>query len=156
MSSQLKVKTTRKAFLINYFAMFLVLFYLYLLNFQIKIDPTLNLLLAPLSLLLISHPEWLIFYYTYIIDRDRVIEETGFLSKKRLTVPVTSIGHVYMKKPFLGRILNYGDVDVVAFGEFKMKMTGINNPDVVVGRVEEMMKKVGHSEDVKHQKRFNN
>ena len=151
MTQPVKIKSSRKAFLIYYFAMFLILYYIYLFNLQFKMDIIFNLLLVSLSFLMISHPEWLIFYYTYVIDKDRIIEETGFLSKKRMTIPITSIGHVSMKKSILGRILNYGDIEIFAFGEFAIKIRGIDRTDMVAHKLEEMMKRVGHPEEKKSQ-----
>ncbi len=143
--SKIVFKTSRVSFisLYTFSALLVILFFLLGLNI---ISPYVNLAFTLVILLIITHPEWYIFYYTFIVDKDRVIQISGFLDKKKIVVPITSIAAVTLDKSFFGRILNYGDLHVVAFADKKVILRGIRKPDELVERLEAMMEKYRHEE----------
>lgn len=145
------IKTDRISFISLYtFSAILVgLFFLLDLNL---ISKYVNLLFALAVFLIISHPEWFIFYYTFVLDRDRIIQITGFLDKQRTIIPVTAIAYVTLRQSFLGRILNYGDVHVAAFGETKLQFRGIRKPQKLVNKLEAMMEKYRTAAEEKNSK----
>ncbi len=141
--SKLVIKTSRIAY-ISLYSFSLLLITIFVLLGLHEISIFVNLIFVLIVLLIVTHPEWFIFYYTFIVDKDRIIEVSGFINKKRITIPITSIATVTLNQSFLGRILNYGDIAVSAFGAAEIKLRGVSNPSKIINLLEEMMEKYRH------------
>jgi len=79
--------------------------------------------------------------YTYEIDNTGIKETFVLFSKKETFVPYSNITKIDMKKTFLGRLLNYGDIDVISSSSAKITLRGIKNPEDVYQRLKEMFEK---------------
>lgn len=66
----------------------------------------------------------------YMITNSDVISVAGIIRKSKLTIPHQSISNVTFYKSIMGRIFNFGDVDVVGFGK-KITMKSVPQPEVV-------------------------
>ncbi len=140
------IKTSRLAF-VSVYAFCIILTLLFFFFEFHKISIYLNLVFLFVMLSIATYPEYFVFYYTFMIDRDRIIQISGFLDKKKIVVPITSVAHVTLNKTFLGRIFNYGDVFVAAFADTKVIIRGVKRPDELVSRIETMMEKYRYKTD---------
>jgi uncharacterized membrane protein YdbT with pleckstrin-like domain len=79
--------------------------------------------------------------YTYEID-DAGIKETFILFSKRETfIPYHNIIKIDLKKSFFGRMLNYGDIEILSSSATKIVLKGIKNPENVYQQIKEMFEK---------------
>jgi uncharacterized membrane protein YdbT with pleckstrin-like domain len=138
MKEELKFATSRKRFFYLYLFGLLVLF-LYPMSEFAAMGEIYNYIFVSLITIVILYPELLIIYTTYIVGNDVIIETSGIITKKRTTIPISSISHVVMKKGITGRFLNYGDVVITSFTDLIITFQGINNPEKVLKKIENMM-----------------
>ncbi len=136
-------KTSRRAYFWNYVMAGLVATFLILLvgRFDIGfslVPRSINemmdtfIILGILSVIsfLVEEPIMEGFIRKYHITTNEIVKIEGLLRKKRLVVPIQNIADVSVKKGILGRIMNFGDVDIRGFkDEFTMK--GMANPEEI-------------------------
>ena len=67
---------------------------------------------------------------------DKVVWEKGFLSKKVRKFAFTGVFSVDIDKPFIGRIFNYGHLDIVFVGKCDINTFYIKDPDKLVEYLE--------------------
>ena len=79
---------------------------------------------------LTEEPEWERIFRKYILTNNEVIKHDGFIRKKRFVMPFQSIADVQVSKGVVGRIFDFGTVDVVGFKD-SLIMKGIKNPEEV-------------------------
>jgi len=79
--------------------------------------------------------------YTYEIDNSGIKETFILFSKKETFIPYNNIIKIDLKKSFFGRILNYGDVEVLSSSATKIVLKGIRNPENVYRQIKEMFEK---------------
>lgn len=66
----------------------------------------------------------------YIITNNEVAKAEGVIRKSRVSLPHANISDIRVQKGVIGRIFNFGDIDVVGFkGQIKIK--GIKNPEMI-------------------------
>lgn len=136
-------KTSRISYIPNY--LILILFTILLL----LISPFINITLTPRTTEQLIHTltffgfllaiaflaeepaiEQLIRHY--IITNHEVIKVEGIFTKKKVTIPYGSVADILLHKSFLGRIFNYGTVQVKGFKEGDdIRMKGLRNPEIV-------------------------
>lgn len=139
MEKRIEFKRSRKSFIEIYlFGVLLLLLYPFFSSLY-ESGSIINYLYLLGIILAFLYPEAVILYGDYIIERDRIIEITGYIAKKRTTIPVSSISHIVMRKSVIGRLMNYGDVISTSFTGLIIKMKGISNPDNIIKIIEEMM-----------------
>ena len=136
-------KTSRRAYFWNYIIAGLVAVFLVLLvgRFDIgfslvprsldqMLDTFVILGIASVILFLIEEPIMEGIIRKYHITTNEIVKIEGLLRKKRLVMPMQNIADVSIKKGILGRLLNFGDVDIRGFkDEFTMK--GMANPEEI-------------------------
>jgi uncharacterized membrane protein YdbT with pleckstrin-like domain len=135
--------TSRRAYVGNYLiaAIFIVLLVVVMQKFNLsftlfprqpkELISTISILgfLAVISFLF-EEPVIERLFRKYIVTGDEVIKLEGLIRKKRLAIAIGNIADVRVYKSFLGRLLNYGDVEVHGFKtEFVMK--GMHNPEEI-------------------------
>jgi|GEM_PF-1059831 len=81
-----------------------------------------------LTALLLEEPAVYQWFVKYIITNNEVIKSEGVIRKKRTVIPHQSIANVHVYKGVLGRILDFGDVNVVGFKN-EINMRGIREPE---------------------------
>ncbi|MFH1623412.1 MAG: PH domain-containing protein [Candidatus Aenigmatarchaeota archaeon] len=64
----------------------------------------------------------------YVITNTDVVKTEGILRKRRVIIPYQSVSNVSVYKGVLGRLLGFGDVDVIGF-DTEIRMRGIRDPD---------------------------
>jgi uncharacterized membrane protein YdbT with pleckstrin-like domain len=79
--------------------------------------------------------------YTYEIDEAGVKESFVLFSKRETLIPYNNITKIDLKKSFMGRILNYGDIEIVSSSPTKIVLKGIRNPEKVYKEIKEMFEK---------------
>jgi membrane protein YdbS with pleckstrin-like domain len=81
--------------------------------------------------------------YTYEIDEAGIKETFMLFSKKETLIPYSNVTKVDLRKPFVGRLLNYGDIEVVGAGATKIVIKGIRNPERVYQEISKRLEKLG-------------
>ena len=79
--------------------------------------------------------------YTYEIDNSGIKETFTFFSKKETFIPYNNITKIGLSKSFFGRILNYGDIEILSSSATKIVLKGIRNPENVYQKIKEMFEK---------------
>lgn len=139
-------KTTRISYIGNYFLALLVLVLLILiypkLNFTIFITNMQELISYLIffafvisATFLMEEPTIEQWIRKYVITNNEVMKVEGILRKHRFAIPYQSIADVKMKKGIVGRIFNFGNIEVTGFKE-GIHMKGIKNPEEVLRVIE--------------------
>jgi uncharacterized membrane protein YdbT with pleckstrin-like domain len=139
-------KTSRIAYIHNYILAALALVLLILifprLNFSIIITNTQQLVsymiffgFVVVISFLIEEPSIEQWIRKYVITNNEVMKVEGILRKKKFAIPYQSIADVKMNKGVVGRIFNFGNIEIMGFKE-PIHMKGIRNPDEVLRIIE--------------------
>jgi len=64
----------------------------------------------------------------YLITNSEVVKVEGILRKNRIIIPYQSVSNVTVHKGVLGRLLDFGDVNVIGF-DAQIEMKGVHEPD---------------------------
>jgi len=64
----------------------------------------------------------------YVITNTEIIKVEGILRKRRVIIPYQSVSNVDVYKGVLGRMLGFGDVNVIGF-DAEIRMRGVRDPD---------------------------
>ncbi|MEM5875254.1 MAG: PH domain-containing protein [Candidatus Aenigmatarchaeota archaeon] len=132
----MEVKASYLSFLINYILIILGVFAISLIYFSFG-NPFYNFNLTTIVttiiilgiILLIDE----IFYrrlYTYEIGKNGIMEKFKFISKKEKFISYQNITEVNLSKNFLDRILNIGNIEVIATNA-KIILKGVKNPEKI-------------------------
>jgi len=135
----LKYKTARISYFSNYFLVIVIpfLFYLVLLPYLTN-ELYLNiaiLILSAIILFLIFEPEVERTIRRYGITNNEVLKIEGIITKKIVSIPHQSIADVKVFKGVIGRIFNFGNIEVKGFKD-SIFMKGIREPEVIEKIVE--------------------
>jgi len=139
-------KTARISYISNYFIAALVVILLILvypmLNFTIVItnfEQLVSYLIFSGFLItitfLIEQPTIEQWIRKYVITNNEVVKVEGILRKKHFAIPYQSIADVKMHKGIVGRIFNFGNIEVTGFKE-GIQMKGIKNPEEALRIIE--------------------
>jgi uncharacterized membrane protein YdbT with pleckstrin-like domain len=79
--------------------------------------------------------------YTYEIDYAGIKETFTLFSKRETFIPYHNIIKIDLKKSFFGRMLNYGDIEILSSSATKIVLKGIKNPENVYQQIKEMFEK---------------
>jgi len=77
---------------------------------------------------LLEEPEHEKLVRKYIITNHGVVKLEGLVKKDRILIPFNVIANVKISKGILGRIFNFGHVNVVGFKD-EITMKGMRNPE---------------------------
>ncbi len=130
-------RTARIHYFTNYVIMALVSIVLILIFPSLDIFRNLLHLIIFFALLAIAsgfaeEPEWRRLFRKYVITNNEIKKIEGMFDKKEIIIPYQSVADVTIKKSFLGRILNVGNVYVRGFKEGgDIEMTGMRHPEEV-------------------------
>ncbi|MCX6820581.1 MAG: PH domain-containing protein [Candidatus Aenigmarchaeota archaeon] len=64
----------------------------------------------------------------YLITNSEIVKVEGILRKNRVIIPYQSVSNVTVHKGIMGRLLDFGDVNVVGF-DAQIEMKGVGEPD---------------------------
>lgn len=130
----LKYKTSRFSYISNYFLTIILLFLFYFILLPYLTNELwLNigvLILLAIILFLIFEPEWEKAVRKYGITNNEVVKIEGIITKKTISIPHQSIADVKVFKGVIGRIFNFGNVEVKGFKN-GIVMKGIREPEVI-------------------------
>jgi membrane protein YdbS with pleckstrin-like domain len=139
-------KTSRVAYMQNYViaalvAILLVLIFPYL-NFTIFITNISELIsyLIVFGLIIVitfmfEEPTIERWIRRYVVTNNEVMKIEGIIRKKKFAIPMQSIADVKLSKGIVGRIFNFGNIEIMGFKE-GISMKGIRNPDEVLRMIE--------------------
>ena len=130
-----KLKISRLSFIGNYILGLFLLSYLFLSGFTVKLPPILTIFFIMLILLFFLEPEAIILYYNYYIDPDNITEIKGILTKTQISIPYRNISGERLKKSFIGRIFNYGNI-IITSSSNEINIRGIRNPEKLYRMIE--------------------
>lgn len=97
-------------------------------------------IIIPLVKFLELSSQRIIFY------ENKIIRTMGFFTRRQISIPITKIVAVTMNQPFLGRILNYGDVFIDVVGRWDANCIGVKKPIALKNYVEKVMDQANYSE----------
>jgi len=140
MQNEIKLKTSRKKFFFLYLFIILLIL-LYPESDFAKQGEIYNYAFFLLISLILLYIEIKIFYSSYILTSENVIEIKGIIAKQKTSIPFSSISHVVTKKDIIGAILNYGDVIVTSFTNQVIMLEGISKPEKTSEIIERKVEK---------------
>jgi uncharacterized membrane protein YdbT with pleckstrin-like domain len=79
--------------------------------------------------------------YIYEIDNAGIKEKFTLFSKRETFIPYHNIIKIDLKKSFFGRMLNYGDIEILSSSATKIVLKGIKNPENVYQQIKEIFEK---------------
>lgn len=79
--------------------------------------------------------------YVYEIEEKGIRESFSLFSKREVFIPYSNITKLELKKSFVGRLLNYGDIEVVSSSSNKIILKGIKNPETILKKIKSMFEK---------------
>src|SRR3972149_3372595 len=128
-------KTTRLAYLHNYILVGIVLLITVLILPFLDILGNIFHFVIFFGLLIVAsglseEPEWERIFRKYVLTNNEIIKLDGLIRKKRMVVPFQSVADVRVSKGIVGRIFNFGDVDVIGFKD-GILMKGMKNPEEI-------------------------
>lgn len=128
----LKYKTSRISYISNYFlSILLVLFFFFLISYLrsewISIAAFIFFLII---LFLITEPEWEKAVRKYEITNNEVVKIEGIITKKIINIPYQSIADVKVFKGVIGRIFNFGNVEIKGIKN-DIVMKGVREPEII-------------------------
>jgi membrane protein YdbS with pleckstrin-like domain len=67
----------------------------------------------------------------YVISNNEIVKVEGMLSIRRHAIPYQSVSEVRVTRGPVGRLLNYGTVEILGFGDSGLSMTHMINPEEI-------------------------
>jgi len=127
----IKVNTSRKSFVWNYIIGLALLLIVYISYSAGTLSITMVYFFSFLIILFFLESEAAILYTTYSVEAENVNEIRGIFSKKKTTIPFSSVAHSSMNKTVFGRILGFGDIMITPTSgpTDTMKIGGISRPE---------------------------
>ena len=74
------------------------------------------------------------------MDPDNITEVKGLLTKTQVSIPYRSISGERLRKSFVGRIFNYGNI-IVTSPNNQINIRGIRDPEKLYRMIEEKLNK---------------
>jgi len=139
-------KTARISYISNYFLaalvavlLILILPYMDVTIFIRTVPQLISYLIFSVFLIiitfLIEQPTIEQWIRKYVITNNEVMKVEGIIRKKHFAIPYQSIADVQIHKGVVGRIFNFGNVEITGMKE-PIHMKGIKNPEEVLKIIE--------------------
>lgn len=125
-----RYRASPKAYVVNYLIAAGVVFLLFLVsrkfNLSFSVSPgsvgealgtAVYVGFIAAALWLLAEPVWERIMRYYVVTRSEVTKVDGLLRKRRHTIPYQGVSAVSVSKGILGRILNYGTVEIEGMRE---------------------------------------
>jgi membrane protein YdbS with pleckstrin-like domain len=139
----LMYKTARISYITNYCIVVLLIVFLFLLwqkfNLSFTFSPK---TVEELTSVLIFFAFFIVIAYLieepaierlirqYLVTDDEVVKIEGIIRKKRIAIPYQSVADVRVIKGVIGRIFNFGNIEVSGFKD-AITMKGLRNPEEI-------------------------
>ena len=133
------LKRSRRSFVYNYAIGFILLFYIFFSGAFFAIEFALSFFFIALIFIFFLEPEAVLSYRSYIIKENNITEIRGYLNKKRITIPYSSISNIVLNKNIIGRILGFGDIVITSFSE-NVILKGMKHPENILKNLEILIK----------------
>lgn len=124
------IKTSRKKF-IHVYIFIIALILLYPSSDFYSMGGFYNIIFLSIAIICFLYIELSIINTSYIIRKDDVTEIRGIITKTKITIPMSSISHVSMKKNLFGMIINFGDIIITSFTGVVIVLEGISHPEKI-------------------------
>ena len=143
-----KYKTSRTSYMTNYLIFVLLVVFALLvwqrfsLNFTLSPQTNAELfydliifafLLVAVYLLEEADMERMLRHY--FVTNNEVIKIEGIIRKKRISIPYQSVADVRVNKGVVGRMFNFGDVEITGMKE-NINMKGMKKPDEIYDAIQ--------------------
>jgi uncharacterized membrane protein YdbT with pleckstrin-like domain len=138
-----KYKTSRIAYIGNYLLAILIIFFLLLLIQKLNLGfflfpKTLGQVFSTfliigfvgLTAYFIEEPVIERIIRHYVVTNNEVIKIEGIIRKKRIAIPYQSVADVRVTKSFVGRVFNFGNVEISGFKD-SITMKGMRDPEEI-------------------------
>lgn len=138
-------KRSRRSFIHNYVIGIILFLYLFLTSALFVLDTALSLFFIGMIFIFFLEPESVLMYTSYIIKEDTITEISGYVHKKIISIPYSSISKIVTNEGLIGRIFGYGDIVINSFSGIEtVILRGIKNPEkilkIIEGREREVLK----------------
>lgn len=143
----MKIKSSIVSQLLNIFLIILTFLILILMNLNYHVNLLTFSFLSLLYFLLIAIVLILLNeiiirrLYVYEIEEKGIRESFSLFSKREVFIPYSNITKLELKKSFVGRLLNYGDIEVVSSSSNKIILKGIKNPETILKKIKSRFEK---------------
>lgn len=131
----LNFKTSRISYFSNYFLIVLISVLTFTVYSYLNLGPALLqyifLAVFLIFLFLALEPEYERTMRQYVITNSEIIKIEGIIVKKRISIPFQSIADVKVIKGVIGRIFNFGTLNVKGVKE-EIIMKGMKEPETLV------------------------
>jgi membrane protein YdbS with pleckstrin-like domain len=143
-----KYKTSRTSYMTNYFIVILLVVFALLVwqrfSLSFSFFPQTNselfsdlvifiFLLVAVYLLEEADMERMLRHY--FVTNNEVIKIEGIIRKKRISIPYQSVADVRVNKGVVGRLFNFGDVEITGMKE-NINMRGMKRPDEIYNAIQ--------------------
>lgn len=136
------LKRSRRSFVFNYLTGIMLLLYIFLSGAFLMLDRTMTFFFISLVFIFFLEPEGVLYYRSFFIKEDNITEIKGYLSKKKTTIPYSSVSNIVMNKGIIGRVLGFGDVIITAYsGGANINLKGVKHPEKIMKSIENMIKR---------------
>ena len=141
MEEPFSFRTSRRSFTLNYIIGFGLILYLLFTDAIIILPTSLTTIFILLISIFFLEPEGVIVYSDYFIKEENLVEIKGIFSKKKIAIPYKSISNILVDKSVLGRILNFGDIQVNTMSAVNnsISLKGIKHPEKILNLIEKFI-----------------
>ena len=141
MEEPFSFRTSRRSFILNYLIGFVLLLYLLFTDAILILPSFLSFVFIILISIFFLEPEGAIVYNDYFIKEENLVEIKGIFSKKKIAIPYKSISNILVDKSILGRIFNFGDIQVNTMSAVNNSiiLKGIKHPEKILNLIEKFI-----------------
>jgi membrane protein YdbS with pleckstrin-like domain len=138
-----RYKTSRIAYIANYFIVILLIAFLFLLSQKFKLNfnlaaasveeliPVLTFLaFAIVAVYLAEEVDIERIIRQYVVTNNEIIKIEGVIRKKRIAIPYQSVADIKVIRGVIGRIFNFGNVEITGMKN-NIIMKGIKDPEEI-------------------------
>jgi membrane protein YdbS with pleckstrin-like domain len=131
------LKTSRRSFIFNYLVGFGLLAYLFFSDAALILPTELTVFFVILISVFFIEPELILLYSSYHLKKDNVLQVKGYIAKKKVAIPYSSISNVILQNGIIGRIFSFGDIKINSFsGKEDIILRGIKHPEKILNLIE--------------------
>lgn len=147
-------KRARISYINNYILAIILLTVLVLVYPLLNFKNILHVIVLFAVILLVvdflQEPEWARIVQDYILTDMEIIRIEGLIKKQKTCIPYPNVADVKVIKGILGRLFNFGDVEIAGMKEI-IKIKGVKNPEelykIIQSRISKSFHMSGRKED---------
>ena len=139
----MKIKRTRRAFIIEYTCvLILLLLLLFSSSGDISLPNWLNFLSISMAILILVSIEVVRLNHRAVITNSKVLIIDGLLKQTKKHIWIYAITDIEMHQNYVQRLLGYGNIHLrSASGQQALHLKNINSPEQIMEKLEELIEK---------------